>query len=254
MSLDHLDAAFVRRLSVAPRHHEPRARPVVGPPRIDRRIEPVPIAPAPATTPLAAPFVATAPAAPAATVEPPASASPPRPAPIRDVPADANPVVERLLARAPAEWAALAGHVETARQHGRRAIAVAGSRPHEGRTTLVECLAATLRSRGREVACAVPADLAFVTGGPDGRGPTHDKRIILVDAGIWFPPGPIRRAALQVASLGCEAAILVRRSGASGGFARQAALEALGIEVLGEVLTFAEAIDAAADDAGGAAA
>ncbi|MFM7107490.1 MAG: hypothetical protein ACKOZU_02620 [Planctomycetaceae bacterium] len=214
MSLDPLDAVFLRRLAIAPGQPEP-----------------------------------------AAAVEPPRAAGP---ADGGDAPPDVDPVavespVERLLARVPAEWAALAGHVEAARQRGLRTIAVAGSRPREGRSTLVECLATTLRSRGREVACASPTDLARVADGPDGRGPTHDRRIILVDAGIWFPPGPIRRSTLQFATQGCDAVILVRRAGAAGGFARQAALEALGIEVLGEVLTFTGPLEAADRDGGAAA-
>jgi hypothetical protein len=92
-----------------------------------------------------------------------------------------------------------------------------------------------LRGRGRDV----------VEIGPEGIGgaiePTHDKRIVLVDAGIWFPPGPIRRQRLAVASLGCEAAILVRRADRQPAPAREAVLESLGIEVLGEVVSFAAA-------------
>jgi hypothetical protein len=64
--------------------------------------------------------------------------------------------------------------------------------------------------------------------------------VVLVDAGIWFPPGPIRRQRLLVATLGCEAAILVAR-GQGRSATRAAALEAIGIEVLGEVLTFTPA-------------
>lgn len=209
MSLDTLDAAFVRRLALPPR----AAQPAAAPPRPEtprQRVTTVSATPAPT--------VARRPEAPA--------------------PSDSDPMVERLLTLSPEQWDALAAHVEAARQRGRRVIAVAGARSGEGRTTLLRCLAATLRARGRDVACSLPHDLATIAAGPDGRGPTHDKRIVLVDAGIWFPPGPIRRAVLQVASLGCEAAILVRRAGAPGGPARQAALEALGIEVLGEVLTF----------------
>jgi hypothetical protein len=66
---------------------------------------------------------------------------------------------------------------------------------------------------------------------------------VLVDAGIWFPPGPVRRQRLVVASLGCEAAILVSR-GRERSAARAAALEAIGIECLGEVLTFTAAGEA----------
>jgi hypothetical protein len=158
---------------------------------------------------------------------------PPCPAPA----ADAG-LVERLLAAAWSEWNALAGHVEDARLAGRRVIAVAGSRNGEGRTTLVECLAATLQSRGREVVCVGPDDLATVGGAVSAGGRGHDRRIILLDAGVWFPPGPLHRQRLMVASLGVDAAILVRRADAPGGTARRAALESLGVDVLGEVLTF----------------
>lgn len=164
---------------------------------------------------------------------PEATVPPPCPAPAGDA-----ALVERLLAAAWPEWNALAVRVEDARLAGRRVIAVAGSRRGEGRTTLVDCLAAALRARGREVVCVEPGDLANA-GGPasaDGRG--HDRRIVLLDAGVWFPPGPLHRQRLMVASLGVDAAILVRRADAPGGTARRAALEALGVDVLGEVLTF----------------
>jgi hypothetical protein len=243
MSLDLLDAAFVRRLAdrdraaAVPRVE--RQRPAPRPPRAESAVVAAPIEPVFVNAP----------------IEPVASAAPAEPAVVVAAPRPvADPIVARLLALVPDQWDALARHCESARQRGRRVIAVAGGRAGEGRTTLVRCLAEILRARGRDVACADAADLAAVAAGPDGRGPTHDKRIVLVDAGVWFPPGPIRRSLLQVASLGCEAAILVRRAGASGGFSRQAALEALGIEVLGEVLTFTSPDGATTILAGGAAA
>jgi hypothetical protein len=164
-------------------------------------------------------------------------------------PAAAAGLVERLLAAAWSEWNALAVRVEDARLAGRRVIAVAGSRSGEGRTTLVECLAAALRVRGREVVCVGPDDLTNAGGvaSADGRG--HDRRIVLLDAGVWFPPGPLHRQRLMVASLGVDAAILVRRADAPGGTARRAALEALGVDVLGEVLTFTPT-DSCDDQAG----
>jgi hypothetical protein len=168
-----------------------------------------------------------------ADVRPEPIASPPCPAP-----AGAAAVVERLLAAAWSEWNALAVRVEDARLAGRRVIAVAGSRRGEGRTTLVDCLAATLRARGREVVCVAPDDLAHADGAGAADGPGHDRRIVLLDAGVWFPPGPLHRQRLMVASLGVDAAILVRRADVPGGTARRAALEALGVDVLGEVLTF----------------
>jgi len=169
---------------------------------------------------------------------PPAAAGPGRersPRPMPPTPIADAPLVERLLAAAWDDWHALAACVEDARLAGRRVIAVAGSRPGEGRSTLVACLAAALRARGRDVVCAQPHDCAEAAGAGSR---LHDRRIVLLDAGVWFPPGPLHRQRLMVSSLGVDAAILVRRSDAPGGTARRAALESLGIEVLGEVLTF----------------
>lgn len=154
-------------------------------------------------------------------------------APVTPAPA-AGGIVARLLAAAGPQWQTLADRVESARLRGRRVIGIAGSAAGEGRSTLVECLAATLRTRGREVLRLESLELAAQSG----REPTHDKRIVLVDAGIWFPPGPIRRPRLVAVSLGCDAAILVRRADAAAAAAREAALAGIGIEVLGEVLTF----------------
>ncbi|HBB75010.1 MAG TPA: hypothetical protein DC048_11245 [Planctomycetaceae bacterium] len=169
---------------------------------------------------------------------PPAAAGPGRersPRPMPPTPIADAPLVERLLAAAWDDWHALAACVEDARLAGRRVIAIAGSRPGEGRSTLVACLAAALRARGRDVVCAQPHDCAEAAGVGSR---LHDRRIVLLDAGVWFPPGPLHRQRLMVSSLGVDAAILVRRSDAPGGTARRAALESLGIEVLGEVLTF----------------
>lgn len=155
-------------------------------------------------------------------------------------------LVQRLLEAAWPEWNGLAAHVEAARLRGRRVFAVAGGEPREGRTTLVACLAAVLRARGRDVSCTTSRAPAAAAA-PD-TGLSHDKRIVLVDAGIWFPPGPIRRQWLAHCTLGSDAAVLVRRAGRGPVAARQAVLESLGIEVLGEVLTFTD--DVPASDAG----
>jgi len=152
---------------------------------------------------------------------------------------DERSLVERLLAAAPQEWDALAGHVERARNRGRRVIAVAGCERGEGRTTLLQCLATALGKRGRDVVCVEPVDVAAAAAAPGG-GVSHDKRIVLVDAGIWFPPGPVRRQVLMVASQGCEAAILTRRADRPGIGSRAAMLGSFGVEVLGEVVTFTE--------------
>jgi hypothetical protein len=70
-------------------------------------------------------------------------------------------------------------------------------------------------------------------------GHGNDRRIVLIDAGVWFPPGPIRRQKLVQESVGCDAAILVRRADREPVAARATALAALGMSVLGEVVTFA---------------
>ena len=151
-------------------------------------------------------------------------------------------LVARLLVAGGRQWAALADEIEAARLAGHRAIGIAGGARAEGRTTLVACLARTLRGRGRDV---VVLTTGMAAAGPRGvpadGGRLHDKRIVLVDAGIWFPPGPIRRQRLLTASLGCDAAILVRRADREPAPAWGVALAAVGVTVLGEVLTFATA-------------
>ena len=181
------------------------------------------------------------PAAPAPEEAPPRLQQ--RTPPLDELPAlppapDAPSIVDRLLAAAWPEWNGLAAHVESARLRGRRVFAIAGGEPREGRSTLVECLAATLRVRGGDVLCTTPTGVTLVTA-PDA-SPAHDTRIVLVDAGIWFPAGPIRRQWLTACTLGCDAAILVRRADRKPAVARRAALEAFGIDVLGEVLTFTD--------------
>jgi hypothetical protein len=149
-------------------------------------------------------------------------------------------LVSRLLVAGGRQWAALADEVEAARLAGHRAIGIAGGTRSEGRSTLVACLTRMLRARGRDVV-VLTAGMAAAEGrsGPTDGGRLHDKRIVLVDAGIWFPPGPIRRQRLLMASLGCDAAILVRRADDEPAPAWAAALAAVGVTVLGEVLTFA---------------
>ena len=151
-------------------------------------------------------------------------------------PGPAAPLVERLLYEAPQAWDAIAERVEDAHRRGASVIAVAGGRRGEGRTTVVQCLAKTLAARGRhvEVHDRAPVDGAHLFGGD--RGP-----IVLVDAGVWFPGGPIRRSSLERMSLGCQAAILVRRADLPECAARGNAIESIGLKLLGEVLTMVPA-------------
>ena len=193
---------------------------------------------APASRPLAA--------EPAATLAPPLvrpDAAPEQrsktPAAPCDDPGDPD-LVARLLVAGGRQWSALADEVEAARLAGHRAIGIVGGERSEGRTTLVACLARTLRDRSRDVVVLAGGMAAGGSRGvPADGGRLHDKRIVLVDAGIWFPPGPIRRPRLMMASLGCDAAILVRRADRQPAPAWAAALAAVGVTVLGEVVTFA---------------
>jgi len=152
-------------------------------------------------------------------------------------PAAGDQLIPRLLAAAPEQWAALADEIEAARLAGRRVIAITGGERGEGRSTLVECVGRVLRQRGREV--EIRHGLATPPAANERPPAGHDRRIVLVDAGSWFPAGPIRRQRLVVATLGCDAAILVRRADRDPAPMRAAALAALGIDVLGEVVTFA---------------
>lgn len=234
MTLDALDAAFVQRwragASSPPPRRAPAAVPAAGdvPPAPPRQVAPPPRPSAPPTPCPPAPTDA------AALAPPPAPACPP----VRT--AAETSLLRRLLAEAAPQWQAIADRIEAARGRGRRVIAVAGCDRHEGRTTLVAAVADVLRSRGREVAVVEPGDLA------GHAGPTHDRKIVLVDAGVWFPAGPIRRPRLVVASHGCDAAIVVRRSDRAAAAAIEAALEAIGVEPLGEVVTFVAAAEATA--------
>lgn len=212
MTLDFLDQAFVDAW-------QSRAADAPDPTETTVSVAPSPTAPAPPAPP--------APGAPAA---PPAS----------PIGIEGGGLIAKLLQSGHDQWAGLADEVEAARLAGHRVIAITGGERGEGRSTLAACLARTLQARGREVALLAQGDaLAGESGQPADGGRLHDKRIVLVDAGIWFRPGPIRRQRLAVASLGCDAVILVRRTDRPPVPAWAAALAAVGVTVLGEVLTFA---------------
>jgi len=143
----------------------------------------------------------------------------------------ADDFVDRLLAAARTEWETLADEVVAARGRGRRAVAIVACERAAGCSTLTAGLVRVLHERGREaIACG--------SGAIPTTGATHDKRIVLVDGGIWFPPGRINRQRLLVAASGCDAAILVIRSGRRPPAAWSTCLEAIGVEPLGEVVSF----------------
>jgi len=147
-----------------------------------------------------------------------------------------DPVVATLLATCPGQWARLADHVEAAWAAGARIVAVAGRARGDGVSTVVRGLAHVLHERGVPVACRAHravGDRAWVDSADDG-GPA------LVDGGVWFPAGPVHRGRLARAAFGCHAAVLVRRASRGPSPAHAAALAALEVRVLGEVVTFAE--------------
>lgn len=153
-------------------------------------------------------------------------------------------LVGRLLEVARADLCAVADEIEAARRRGRRVIAITACERGAGCSTLVAGLLRVLTSRG--------IDARSGNGdGPPHDGPTHDRRILLVDAGVWFPPGRIQRRRLLLASVGCDAAILVRREDRPAPSGWSVALEAIGVEPLGEVVSFAAPSPAAAPVPGG---
>lgn len=154
------------------------------------------------------------------------------PAAIRPVaPAVDGDLVDRLRGAAGPEWAALADAVESARRRGRRTIAITACEPASGCTTIVDGLVRVLAARGRDA-------MACDRGEIPASGPTNDKRILLVDAGVWFPPGRIHRQRLMIASAGCDAAILVCKGDRPPPASWSVVLEAIGVEPLGEVASF----------------
>lgn len=146
-----------------------------------------------------------------------------------------TPVIERLLDAAPSEWDGLADAVEEAARNGRRVVAVTGGRRGEGRSTVVAGIEAVLRRRGRSVIVSNKAP--FLQAVADAHA-ARAADIVLVDAGPWFASGPIRRASVERAALGCDGVIVVRRADAPPCPAWHAALGMVGVTVIGEALTF----------------
>ncbi|MCX7401808.1 MAG: hypothetical protein NTY87_01585 [Planctomycetia bacterium] len=148
-------------------------------------------------------------------------------------------VPDQLLCQAPLEWQALAECVLEAHAQGCRVVAITGARRREGRTTIVQGLARAITAQGQSVLCFNRvADISERSHSDGSRQFDILDDIALVDAGVWFPPGPFRRHVLQEMSLGCDAVLLVRRYDAPCCAGRGRAIESIGLKLLGEVLTF----------------
>lgn len=148
----------------------------------------------------------------------------------------ARPDSSRLIAApAPDAWTPIADEIEAAAAAGCRVIAVVAVRRGEGCSTVAEGAVRALRARGLGAVCVIRPPLQLAAR--DAEVDAAD--IVVIDAGVWFPPGPIRRQHLARQAFGCDAVILVRRAERPPCQPQADALVAIGLRVLGEVETFA---------------
>lgn len=136
----------------------------------------------------------------------------------------------------PAAWAAIAGELEAAAAAGCRVIAIVSVRRGEGCSTVAHGAVRALEARGRRAACVTKPPLQVAAR--DAQADAAE--IVVVDAGTWFAPGPIRRHHVARQAFGCDAVILVRRADRPPCDAHAEAVAAIGLRVLGEVETFAD--------------
>lgn len=156
----------------------------------------------------------------------------------------------QLLERFPEQWATVVMAIEEARRVGARVIAVAGHQQGEGRTTLVRGLSLLLMERGWQVTCFASAAAwwqELVGPGttrqqfPPPASATDDD-LVLVDAGIWFPPGPLRPRQLLLKMFGFDGVLLMRHSDLPPCPARDAAIAKAGLQAIGEIVSFSPTI------------
>ena len=148
-----------------------------------------------------------------------------------------DPLLSKLLESVPDQWIQIAEQIEAAQAVGCRVFAITAGQPGAGVTTVARGAFLTLQGRGRRVACVSKPPLQC----RDLKAREHhaDRAdIVIVDAGIWFPPGPIRQRQVAQLAFGCDAVILVRRANRPAVPAQGETLTACGLRVLGEVITF----------------
>lgn len=173
------------------------------------------------------------------------------PCPAVPVPEPAPAVTAAPAARSedPLEaiWDGLAEAVDQASWKGHTVIAVTAAERGVGASTVAVGLARALDRRGRR--------MAVLHGSPSHAGyhadllelaAEHD--LVIVDPGPWFGPGRLHRERLARLGQGCDAAIVVRREAAGPMPGVEAALEAVGLACLGEVLTQCESASDPADE------
>jgi hypothetical protein len=148
-----------------------------------------------------------------------------------------DPLLSKLLESVPDQWIQIAEQIEAAQAVGCRVVAITAGQPGAGVTTVARGAFLTLQGRGRRVACVSKPPLQC----RDLKAREHhaDRAdIVIVDAGIWFSPGPIRQRQVAQLAFGCDAVILVRRADRAAVPAQGETLTACGLRVLGEVITF----------------
>ncbi|MGA1619725.1 MAG: hypothetical protein ACO37F_14585 [Pirellulales bacterium] len=156
-----------------------------------------------------------------------------------------DPTLLRLIDHFSEQWASVVTAVEEARRAGTQVIAIAGHQPGEGRTTLVQGLSLLLAKRGWQVACFGSAsawwqELVGDAASWQDRLPrlAAADDLVLVDAGIWFPPGPLRPQQLTLKMFGFDGVVLVRRHALPPNPARDAAIAKGGLQAIGEIVNF----------------
>lgn len=152
----------------------------------------------------------------------------------------------QLLERFPDQWATVVTAVEEARRAGARVIAVAGHQRGEGRTTLVQGLGLLLAERGWQVTCfATAAAWWRELVGPEASGrhclppaAVGEDDLVLVDAGIWFPPGPLRPRQLLLKMFGFDGVLLMRHVDLPPCPVRDGVIAKAGLQAIGEIVSF----------------
>ena len=162
-------------------------------------------------------------------------------------------LLARLLEDHPEQWWTVADRVCAAREAGHRVIAIAGHQSGEGRTTLMRGVAVMLEHLDWQVKMVESATAWWRELIGDAstwqwrqQAIEGDRDVVLVDAGIWFPSGPLRIHQLRNATFGFDAVLMVRHHDAAPCPASEQALAATGVQLIGEVVSFAPAAHARA--------
>ena len=148
---------------------------------------------------------------------------------------ESDPIVKRLLEKVPGQWLDFAKSIESEVREGRQVIAIVGGVPGEGCSTIARGLVSTLRCRGWDVAAL---DDTHAIDRQDIFSMNAEKKVVVVDAGAWFPPGPIQHNRISELSNGFDAVVLVRRASKAPSAARATVIRNVGLHLIGEVETF----------------